>query len=107
MGDFNVVLLKYEDDANTANFLYKTCSTSWIPQIISPTRMIPRLGTLIDNKFSTGANAEILSGNIVTIISDHLAQFLSFWIRPHKNKKEIYKKTSYTILWSYLEYFSA
>ena len=40
--------------------------------------MIPRLGTLIDNKFSTGANAEILSGNIVTIISDHLAQFLSF-----------------------------
>ena len=107
MGDFTVVLLKYEDDANTANFLHKTCSTSWIPQIISPTRMIPRLGTLIDNKFSTGANAEILSGNIVTIISDHLAQFLSFWIRPHKNKKEIYKKTSYTILWSYLEYFSA
>ena len=94
MGDFNVVLLKYEDDANTDNFLYKTCSTSLIPQIISPTRIIPRSGTLIDNNFSTGANAEILSGNIARIISDHLAQFLNFPVRqmPHKTKKEIYKK---------------
>ena len=48
MGDFNVDLLKYEDDANTADFLDKIYSTSLIPQITSPTRITPRLKTLID-----------------------------------------------------------
>ena len=51
MGDFNVDLLKYEDDANTADFLDKIYSTSLIPQVISPTRVTPRLKTLIDNIF--------------------------------------------------------
>ena len=43
---------------------------------------------------STEANAETLSGNIVTNISDHLAQFLSFPLKqtPHRKKKEIYKQ---------------
>ena len=92
--DFNVDLLKYEDDANTADFLDKIYSTSLIPQITSPTRITPRSKTLIDNIFSSGANAKTLSGNIVTNISDHLAQFLSFPLKqtPHKKKKEIYKR---------------
>ena len=38
MGDFNVDLLKYEDDANTADFLDKIYSTSLIPQITSSKR---------------------------------------------------------------------
>ena len=39
MGDFNVDLLKYEDDADTLlNFLDKFYSISLIPQITSPTR---------------------------------------------------------------------
>ena len=41
MGDFNVDLLKYEDDANTAEFLNKIYSTSLIPQITTPTRITP------------------------------------------------------------------
>ena len=60
MDDFNVDLLKYEDDANTAGFLDKIYSTSVIPQITSPTRITPWLKTLIDNIFSTDANAETL-----------------------------------------------
>ena len=94
MGDFNVDLLKYEDDTNTADFLDKIYSTSLIPQITSPTRITPRSKTLIDNIFSTDASVETLSGNIVTNISDHLAQFLSFPVKqtPHKKKKEIYKR---------------
>ena len=40
MGDFNVDLLKYEDDANTAVFLDKICLTFLIPQI-SLTRITP------------------------------------------------------------------
>ena len=71
MGNFNVDFLKYEDDANTADFLDKIYSTSLIPQITSPTRTTPRSKTLIDNTFSTDANAETLSRNIVTHISDY------------------------------------
>ena len=48
MGDFNADLLKYEDDANTADFLDKIYSTSLIPQITSPTRTTPQSETLID-----------------------------------------------------------
>ena len=39
MSDFNVDLLKCEDDDNTADFLDKINSTSLIPQIPSPTRI--------------------------------------------------------------------
>ena len=63
MGDFNVDLLKYEVDANTAVFLDKIYSTSLIPQITSSTRITPRSKTFIDNIFATDANAETLSGN--------------------------------------------
>ena len=96
MGDFNVDLLKYEDDANTAVFRDKIYLTSLIPQITSPTRITSRLKTLIDNIFSIDANVETLSGNIVTNISDHLTQFLSFPLKytPHKKKNEIYKRNS-------------
>ena len=73
MGDFSVDVLIYEDDANIADFLHKIYSTSLIPQITSPTKITPRLKTVIDKIFSTDANAETLSGNIVTNISDHLA----------------------------------
>lgn len=63
MGGFDVNLLRYKDDASTAD-----------------------LKTLIDI-CSTDANAEIVSGNIVTHISDHLTQFLGFRLKqtPHKN----------------------
>ena len=63
MGGFDVNLLRYKDDASTAD-----------------------LKALIDI-CSTDANAEIVSGNIVTHISDHLAQFLGFRLKqtPHKN----------------------
>ena len=73
MGDFSVDVLIYEDDANIADFLDKIYSTSLIPQITSPTKITPRSKTVIDKIFSTDANAETLSGNIVTNISDHLA----------------------------------
>ena len=91
MGDFNVNLLKYEDDANIAVFLDKVYSTSLIPQITFTTRITPRSKTLIDNIFSTDANGETLLGNTVTNISCYLAQFLSFALKQTpKKKKEIY-----------------
>ena len=93
IGDFNVDLLKYEDDTNTADFLNKINSTSLIPQITFPTKITPQWKALLDI-FSTDANAETFSGNIATNISDHLAQFLAFPPKqtPHKKENEIYKR---------------
>ena len=94
ISDFNVDLLKCEDNADAADFLDKIYSTSLIPQITSPTRIKARSKTLIDNIFSTDANAETFSGNIVINISDHFAQFFSFPVKqtPHKKKQKIYKR---------------
>ena len=90
MSDFNVDLLKYEDDTNTVVFLDKIYSTFLIPQIPSPTK-ITQLKTI--DIFVTDPNAETLSRNTVTNISDHLAQFLSFPLKQrvcfHKKKNNI------------------
>ena len=79
---------------NTADFVNKINSTSLIPQITFPTKITSRWKALLDNIFSTDANAETLSGNIATNISDHLARFLAFPPKqtPHKKEKEIYKR---------------
>ena len=96
MGDFLVDLLNYEDGSDTADFLDKIYSTSLIPQITSRARIIPRSKTLFDNIFWTDANAETLSGNIVTNISDHLAHFLSFPLEETKKERgNIKRKRKY------------
>ena len=51
-------------------------STSLVPHITSPTRINSRSRTQIDNIFSTDISENVIFGNIVTSISNHLAQFL-------------------------------
>ena len=68
MGDFNTDMLKYENDTDAADFLNQIYASSLLRHITSPTFVSPRPKTLIGNIFST-------SGNILTTISDHLAQF--------------------------------
>ena len=68
-------LLKHEANANTTDFLGKSWSTSLISQVRSPRRITPRSKTIIVIIMSTDANGETLSGNIVTNISHHFAQF--------------------------------
>ena len=53
MGDFNINLLRYNEDHNSTDFLDQIYSCSLIPRITSPTRVTPRSKTLIDNIFST------------------------------------------------------
>ena len=56
-------------------------SFSLLPRIIKPTRITPRSQTLIYNIFFNGLQANIVTDNIVTDISDHFAQFISI---PHE-----------------------
>ena len=91
MGNFNVDLLKYTADTSTAQFQDQMYSSSLLPQTTSPTRSSTKSKTLVDNTFSTDSPEEPISGNIITSISDHLAQVLLFPIEKTKGKKEIYK----------------
>ena len=51
MGDFNVNLIKCNDDKNSSNFLDTMLSHSFLPFITTPTRITRNTKTLIDNIF--------------------------------------------------------
>ena len=97
MGDFNVDLLKYKNDSNTADFLDLVYSSSLVPQITTPTLLSPRSKTLIDNIFTIGHTEDTISVKILTTILqdtyNNLAQFILYPIEQLKrdNKMNIYK----------------
>ena len=74
-GDFIINLLTY-DDKNTANFLNTMFSYSYLTFINTPTRVTGHSKTLIDNIFYNKPMLNITAGNISSVISDHLIQFL-------------------------------
>ena len=94
MGDFNVELMKYKNDSNSADFLDLVYLSFLAPQITARTRLSPRSKTLVDNIFTTDSTEDFISGNILTTISDHLAQFILYPIEQlkHDNKMDIYKQ---------------
>ena len=75
MGGFNINLLNY-DNKNTANFLDTMFSYSYLPFINTPTRVTGHSKTLIDNIFYNKPMLNITAGNISSVISDYLIQFL-------------------------------
>ena len=81
MGDFNVDLLKCNDDNFSQDFFDSLLSSSFIPLITRPTRLSSHSCTLIDNIFSN-VDKETESGVILSDISDHypiFAKILSFF----------------------------
>ena len=90
MGDFNVDLLKIDDDGKSSEYFDALASSLFVPHIIHPTRITPSSKTLIDNIFSNSTNfGEGISGNITVKLSDHLAQFLIIPEECHRpNKKQ-------------------
>ena len=76
MGDFNINLINYNDDKNTGNFLDTMFSHSFLPYVTTPTRITRNTKTLIDNIYYNKPLNNIISGNLSSIISDHLIQFL-------------------------------
>ena len=76
MGDFNVNLVNYNDDKNTGNFLDTMFSQSFLPYITISTRITRNTKTLIDNIYFNKPLNNVISGNLSSIISDHLIQFL-------------------------------
>ena len=66
MGDFNIDILKYDTNSDSATFLDNMYENLLLPYISRP-----RSQTLIDNIFSNIIEKDIISGNITTTTSDH------------------------------------
>ena len=78
LGDFNIDLLKCNDDNQVMSFLDIIGSHLVALQILLPTRITEHSKTLIDNILSSPTESGTISGNIVYSISDHLPQFCLF-----------------------------
>ena len=76
-GDFNIDLLKIENNQNYQQFYNLLCSFGFLPKIIQPTRVNDHHSNLIDNIFSNHLTDETKSGNIFLTLSEHFSQFVS------------------------------
>ena len=76
LGDFNINLLNYNSSRPITNYVNFLFSKQFLPYIIHPSRVSAHSSTLIDNILSNITDNEILSGNILTQITDHFPQFL-------------------------------
>ena len=96
MGDFNVNLLNYDTHTATNDFANSLFSNNFLPCINQPTRISAHSSTLVDNIFTNLLNANIVSGNILTQISDHLPQFLILQNVNVTQKKTAVFKSDYS-----------
>ena len=98
MGDFNINLLNYNNDEDTTTFLDTIVSNSFSPIMTLPTRVGNTSETLIDNIVDNKPLSDMIAGNLCSVISDHLIQFLiessSYMHNSSKEKitKRWYKK---------------
>ena len=76
MGDFNLNLKNCSDDKNTSKFLDAMLSHSFLPFITTPTRITKKTKTLTDSILYNKPLDDTMSGNLSSVISDHLIQFL-------------------------------
>ena len=90
LGDLNIDLLKYSNHLETSTFLDHMLMKNLIPQITVPTRVTRHSATLIDHIFSNISSENILSGTLLTDISDH---YSNFSIISTSNKKNTNPQT--------------
>ena len=75
MGGFNIDQLKYDTNADSTAFLDLMYTIFVLPYMTTPTRITTHSKTLTDI-FLYNTEHGFISGNIISTISDHFAQFL-------------------------------
>ena len=91
MGEFNIDLLNYGNHTPTNDFINMMFLSHFMPSVLHPTRITDNSSTLIHNIFlSNIIDCCIISGNLLSIISDHLPQFAVL-----KDKAPEYRNGSY------------
>ena len=91
LGDFNIDLLKFDEDINTGNFINLLSSFGFRPLVLQPTRVTSESATLIDNIYINDIEARSIGGNITFSISDHFPQFCILNIFEKKQKRKTVK----------------
>ena len=97
LGDFNIDLLKSENEETISDFYNVVTSNLFVPHITLPTRITSHSKTLIDNIFSNDPDfSQGVSGNFTFSISDHLPQFLLMPMDGHHHPKKhnMYKRSN-------------
>ena len=96
-GDFNVDLLRSEEEARASSFYSSMAALSLIPTISKPTRITDTSCTLIDNIFTTNLS-NFISGIFTIEIADHLPIFIIarnyFTYEPKLQIKITYRVTN-------------
>ena len=87
LSDFNVELLKCDDDTNAGIVFVLLPSYGYRPLILQPTRVTSDSATIIDSIYINDIEARSSAGNITTSISDNFPQFCTL---------NIFEKTSKT-----------
>ena len=93
MGDFNINLLKYDTNADSTALLDSMYTNFFLPYITTATRVTTHSKTLTDNIFSNNIEDGLISGNIISTISDHFAQLLLHNdIKINKSKPNLFRQ---------------
>ena len=77
-GDFNIDLIKFDINNNTNEYLNTVIKNGFIPTMLLPIRVTSHACTLTDHIFylSRTSKIQVSSGNLMTDMSDHFANFL-------------------------------
>ena len=98
MGDFNIDLLKYDTNTDSIAFLDSMNTNFLRPYITTPTRVSTYSETLIDNIFLNNTEDGLVSGNIISTISDQFAQvLLQKGIKRVKKKRNLFRHNFKTL----------
>ena len=77
-GDFNIDLLKLNEEGKNLEFFGNMTGHGLMPFIIQPTRVVDgQTPSLIDNIFSNNIQDTVVGGNIYLTLSEHFSQFAS------------------------------
>ena len=90
LGDFNIDLLRLDNDHNVNRFLEMMVASSFLPTISKPTRVADQSATLIDQIFikSNEVATNLKSGIILTDITDHFGIFLGIGQKEQSINKQ-------------------
>ena len=93
-GDFNLDLLKYQENRHIDGFLEMIITCGYVPKITLPTRLGQYRNTLIDNMFVKISNSSLQtnSGILLNEISDHLPYFVIIdFLSNNNNYQQLHK----------------
>ena len=93
LGDFNYDLLKHDKNPYVTKFVETLSNYSLQPTINKPTRVVKKQNpSILDNIFTNAIDKDIVTGNLVDKISDHMPNFILMKNMVFNHKK-IHKKT--------------